>query len=153
MHPNELAAQEDRRHRRQFSNEYKAAVVASCQQRGVSVAAVARAHDLHPNLLRKWVQEHERFGAPEHQAPSAARLDVAEQFIPLRLAQLEAPDAPAEIVQDITIELQHRRLHQGGFTWPRPDATNQRLSQEQLQALVIGLPWHRPGSGGVIDTL
>ena len=42
MHPNELATQEGRRHRRQFSNEYKAEVVASCQQRGVSVAAVAR---------------------------------------------------------------------------------------------------------------
>ena len=44
MHPNELVAQDGRRHRRQFSNEYKAEVVASCQQRGVSVAAVARAH-------------------------------------------------------------------------------------------------------------
>ena len=61
MHPSDLVAQEGRRHRRQFSNEYKAEVVASCQQRGVSVAAVARAHDLHPNLLRKWVQEYERF--------------------------------------------------------------------------------------------
>lgn len=46
-----------------------------------------------------------------------------------------------------------RRLHQGGFTWPRPDSANQRLSEEQLQALVIGLPWHRLGPGGVIDTL
>ncbi|WP_237174062.1 IS66 family insertion sequence element accessory protein TnpB [Paracandidimonas lactea] len=46
-----------------------------------------------------------------------------------------------------------RRLHQGGFTWPRPDAADQRLSEEQLQALVIGLPWHRIGVGGVIDLL
>jgi transposase len=46
-----------------------------------------------------------------------------------------------------------RRLHQGGFTWPRPGAADQRLSQEQLQALVIGLPWHRLGPGGVIDAL
>ncbi|AEC21719.1 hypothetical protein PT7_3179 [Pusillimonas sp. T7-7] len=44
-----------------------------------------------------------------------------------------------------------RRLHQGRFTWPRPDAADQRLSQEQLQALVIGLPWHR--LDGVIDAL
>lgn len=117
MHPNELVAPEGRRHRRQFSNEYKAEVVASCQQRGVSVAAVARAHDLHPNLLRKWVQEYERFGAPEQKALSAVRRDVAAQFIPLRLAQSEASDAPAEIVQDITIELQHNGL-KASVRWP-----------------------------------
>lgn len=115
MHPNELAAQDGRRHRRQFSNEYKAEVVASCQQRGVSVAAVARAHDLHPNLLRKWVQEHERFGS--HEPVSAVRRDVAAQFIPLRLAQPEAPKALAEIVQDITIELQHNGL-KASVRWP-----------------------------------
>ena len=121
MYPNELGAQEGRRHRRQFSNEYKAEVVASCQQRGVSVAAVARAHDLHPNLLRKWIQEHERFGAPEHEAMPAVRRDVAAQFIPLRLALPEAPDAPAEIVQDITIELQHNGL-KASVRWPASQA-------------------------------
>ncbi len=46
-----------------------------------------------------------------------------------------------------------RRLHQGGFTWPRPGTADQRLSAEQLQALVIGLPWHRIGPAGVIDLL
>lgn len=117
MHPNELVAQDGRRHRRQFSNEYKAEVVASCQQRGVSVAAVARAHDLHPNLLRKWVQEHERFGTPESPAMPAVRRDIAAQFIPLRLAQHEAPAAAAEIAQDITIELQHNGLR-ASVRWP-----------------------------------
>ncbi|PLC52807.1 IS66 family insertion sequence hypothetical protein [Pollutimonas nitritireducens] len=46
-----------------------------------------------------------------------------------------------------------RRLHQGGFTWPRSDGADQKLSAEQLQALVIGLPWHRIGPAGVIDLL
>lgn len=115
MHPNELAAHEGRRHRRQFSNEYKAEVVASCQQRGVSVAAVARAHDLHPNLLRKWVQEYEHFGS--HEPAPAVRRDVAAQFIPLRLAQPDGPDAPVESVQDITIELQYNGL-KALVRWP-----------------------------------
>ncbi len=73
MHPNEFIPQEGRRHRRQFSSQAKADIVAECQQRGVSVAAVARAHDLHPNLLRKWVQAHERFGSDEVECEPAAR--------------------------------------------------------------------------------
>lgn len=117
MHPSELVAQDGRRHRRQFSNEYKAEVVASCQQRGVSVAAVARAHDLHPNLLRKWVQEHERFGSHEPVSVPTVRRDVAAQFIALQLPEPEAPGAAAEMVQDIAIELEHNGL-KASIRWP-----------------------------------
>ena len=42
MRLNELAAQEGRRHRHQFSLQFKTDIVAQCQGRGVSVAAVAR---------------------------------------------------------------------------------------------------------------
>lgn len=117
MNPSELVAQDGRRHRRQFSNEYKAEVVASCQQRGVSVAAVARAHDLHPNLLRKWVQEHERFGSHEPVSVPTVRRDVAAQFIPLQLAQPEVPGAAAQMVQDLAIELEHNGL-KASIRWP-----------------------------------
>lgn len=119
MHPNELVAKDGRRHRRQFSNEYKAEVVASCQQRGVSVAAVARAHDLHPNLLRKWVQEHERFGShePVPVPVPAIRRDVAAQFIALQLPEPEVPGAGAEAIQDIAIELERNGL-KASIHWP-----------------------------------
>lgn len=53
----------------------------------------------------------------------------------------------------IGIWLAARRLNQGRFVWPGPSATHVALTDEQLQALVIGLPWHRIGSGGVIDVL
>ncbi|ETF00528.1 transposase IS66 [Advenella kashmirensis W13003] len=46
-----------------------------------------------------------------------------------------------------------RRLHQGSFTWPQSGAADQQLSTQQLQALVIGLPWNRIGLTGVIDLL
>lgn len=46
-----------------------------------------------------------------------------------------------------------RRLNQGRFAWPRPGQANVSLSDEQLQALVIGLPWHRLGALGIIDVL
>jgi len=37
-----------------------------------------------------------------------------------------------------------RRLHQGKFSWATI-GTSASLTQEQLQALVLGLPWHRLG--------
>ena len=37
-----------------------------------------------------------------------------------------------------------RRLHQGKFLWASSGAS-MPLTQEQLQALVLGLPWHRLG--------
>ena len=53
----------------------------------------------------------------------------------------------------VGIWLAARRLHQGRFTWPRAGTADVALSDEQLQTLVIGLPWQRIGPGGVIDVL
>lgn len=51
----------------------------------------------------------------------------------------------------IGIWLAARRLHQGGFVWAGPnDGLQPRLSPAQLDALVLGLPWHRIGEAGVI---
>ena len=39
-----------------------------------------------------------------------------------------------------------RRLHQGSFVWGKPwQGERVVLTAEQLQALVIGLPWHQVG--------
>ncbi|MCW2099879.1 UNVERIFIED_ORG: IS66 Orf2 like protein [Pseudomonas psychrophila] len=44
-----------------------------------------------------------------------------------------------------------RRLHQGKFSWPSDRNGDQmELNSEQLQALVVGLPWQRLGSDGAI---
>jgi transposase len=44
-----------------------------------------------------------------------------------------------------------RRLHQGGLVWGEAKSDDRiSLSTEQLQALVIGLPWHRIGEGSTI---
>jgi transposase len=48
-----------RRRRRVHSDEFKANAVAACQQVGVSIAAVAMAHGINANLLRRWVQVRE----------------------------------------------------------------------------------------------
>ena len=46
-----------------------------------------------------------------------------------------------------------RRLHQGRFVWAAAGSHQLELTQEQLDALVLGLPWQRLGRGGVISVL
>ena len=46
-----------------------------------------------------------------------------------------------------------RRLNRGRFTWPQPDAVSMTLTDEQLDALVLGLPWQRVGEAGIIDVI
>ena len=51
------------------------------------------------------------------------------------------------------IWLAARRLHQGRFVWPSPGTTVQHINREQLDALVMGLPWARIGDAGVITVV
>lgn len=46
--------------RRNHTAQFKAQVIALCQQPHVSMASVARTHDLNANLLRRWVSDHQR---------------------------------------------------------------------------------------------
>ena len=48
-----------RRRRRLHSDEFKADAVAACMQPGMSMAAVAMAHGVNANLLRRWVRDAE----------------------------------------------------------------------------------------------
>ena len=48
-----------RRRRRLHSDEFKANAVAACMQSGISMAAVAMAHGVNANLLRRWVRHAE----------------------------------------------------------------------------------------------
>lgn len=106
MHPN-------RSNRRVHSSRFKAQVIAECRQPGASVAAVAIAHGLNPNVVRKWLAGHglKRMGAPAP-APRSTTQTPALQFIPVNLTQPEHRCAPApEAPGDIRIELQRGALH------------------------------------------
>lgn len=48
-----------------------------------------------------------------------------------------------------------RRLHEGRFKWTRPGQDKPRiaLSDAQLQALLVGLPWQRLGADQTISVL
>lgn len=50
--------------------------------------------------------------------------------------------------------LASRRLHQGKFIWGQPwQGDRLSLTPEQLQALVLGLPWRHVGPGQSITVL
>ncbi|NMM03670.1 IS66 family insertion sequence element accessory protein TnpB [Paraburkholderia sp. RP-4-7] len=54
----------------------------------------------------------------------------------------------------VGIWLAARRLNRGRFVWPQPGlGTKQSMTQEQLAALVLGLPWQRIGEDGVIRVI
>ncbi|SIQ60444.1 Transposase and inactivated derivatives [Pseudacidovorax sp. RU35E] len=91
-----------RRRRRRHSAEFKAGVIAECLKPGVSIAAVALAHGLNANMLRKWVidGEHQLASVPRRVAPAEEPAPAPQPtFIPLAL--------PASAVDgEIQIELQ-----------------------------------------------
>lgn len=91
-----------RRRRRRHSAEFKADVIAECLKPGVSIAAVALAHGLNANMLRKWVIDGEhQLTRPAPSVAATAEPPASPQptFIPLAL--------PAPVVDgEIQIELQ-----------------------------------------------
>lgn len=54
-----------RRKRRYHTPAFKAQVVAQCLQPHVSMASVARAHNLNGNLVRRWVSDHQNGLPPQ----------------------------------------------------------------------------------------
>ena len=98
------------------SDEFKADAVAACAQPGMSMAAVAMAHGINANLLRRWVHE------AEMKPSEVVRADVMDGakaqepktvFLPV---SLPAPAPPAQAA-DIRIELQ-RGPTTVTVTWP-----------------------------------
>jgi len=80
-----------------------------CRQPGASVSAVAIAHGLNTNVVRKWLTGHglKRMGVA---APAAGGTAPALQFVPVELPQ-PAPIAAPAPQSDIRIELQRGGLH------------------------------------------
>ncbi|MGB3126054.1 MAG: IS66 family insertion sequence element accessory protein TnpB [Pseudomonas sp.] len=54
----------------------------------------------------------------------------------------------------VGVRLAARRLNQGKFHWPGiRQGCEMEMDAEQLQNLVLGLPWQRVGAGGTITLL
>jgi len=47
---------------RTYTRQFKAELVAACQQPGASIAALAGSHSMNANVLHRWLKEHARDG-------------------------------------------------------------------------------------------
>jgi transposase-like protein len=116
-----------RRRRRHHSVFFKAEAVGACQHPGVSIASVAQARGVNANLLRRWVQEAERGGAPiaiRSTAPSTGP-DSSDEFVPVTL-----PAGTTESVIQIELRNGAKRV---SLRWPSSQAHECALL---LQALM-----------------
>jgi transposase len=98
------------RRRRVHSAEFKAQAVQASQQPGVSMAAVAMAHGINANLLRRWVHEKAQ---PPIDAVTVSEKPVG--FIELPMPAPPAPPAPS--AESIRIEVR-RGPTIVAVTWP-----------------------------------
>jgi transposase len=91
--------------RRQYSAEFKAKVVAECNEAGASVARVAMSHGINANIVHGWRQL-QREGSPSVPSNSSG-------FIPVSLA---SPPAPV-VNGDIRVELRRGAIAMT-INWP-----------------------------------
>ena len=66
------------RTRRTYTPQFKAELIAACQQPGASIAATAREHGMNANVLHRWLKEH-RLGQhqPACDTAHAVACDIA----------------------------------------------------------------------------
>lgn len=104
--------------------EFKTAVIAACREPGVSVAAVAQAHGLNANLVRKWLVGRgvKRCGLGGTTTPLVAKVAPAMPFVPVQLP------APARVQPNNAVETIQIELTRGGATltvrWPVAQASS-----------------------------
>lgn len=137
-----------RSQRRVHGAEFKAQVLAECQQPGASVAAIALAHGLNVNLLRKWLVGRgiKRTGLTAPRTVTR-RADADEtpapplQFIPVEIspAHVSAPGKPeqAELAAaEIHVELT-RGATQLCVRWPSTQAAACAAWLRELAAVAL----------------
>jgi transposase len=119
--------------RRVHGAEFKAQVLQECRQPGASVAAVALAHGLNVNLVRKWLVGRglKRTGLLAPRPVTAAA--PAMQFVPVELAEVVATRSPVDgegsLKRPVASELSiHVELRRGGtqltVRWPSSQASS-----------------------------
>jgi transposase len=105
--------------RRQFTREFKFQVVREVEA-GKSLAQVAREYQVHPTVIRRWQQEHQRhaeraFAGHGHSYKEEARIAELERMI----GQLTMENA---LLKKALLRLEARHQEQngsGGSSWPR----------------------------------
>lgn len=79
-----------RQKRRRFSRDFKARIVAACQQPGVSVSRIALDNSLNANMVRRWIKDAKR---------------TVPAFVPVPLPTPSAPMEATPAGRSIRIEI------------------------------------------------
>ena len=89
------------RRRRLYSTGFKAELVATCKQPGVSIAAIALANGMNANVLRRWLAEDRQAsaGTSEPGVPMKAVEPRSEEpaFVPVKVEGQPVPDIRIEL--------------------------------------------------------
>ena len=101
--------------RRRYGAQFKAMVLAQCDEPGMSVAQVAMSHGINDNVVHRWRQLARQQSAPQRAKPSleSAPLQQNVGFVPVALPAPRAPEAPTEVRLDIK-----RGAVTVGIAWP-----------------------------------
>lgn len=117
----------ERPRRREYSAEFKTSVLDQSRRPGASLAGVALAHGINPNMVHRWIrEERQRLELAELQRGAAAFLPVHLPQVPVTQS-VPAPHAvppvdSSDVGQGIRIEIQRA----GGkvtVTWPLQSAS------------------------------
>jgi transposase len=130
--------------------EFKTQVLAECQQPGASVAAVALAHGLNVNLLRKWLVgrgiKRTGLAAPRTVTRKPVGVDTTGsslQFIPVEIAPapVAASTAQREQAQPSSSEEIHVELTRGAtqlhVRWPSTQSAACTAWLRELAAVAL----------------
>ncbi|MFA5702694.1 MAG: transposase [Advenella sp.] len=100
--------------RRIHSQAFKAQLVALCKDPAVSVAAIARAHDINDNMLHRWIKEANVNSA----SPNSVAVPESS-FIAVPMSS--PPARSTETTSAIHLELQGKQFNLN-LQWPAHDA-------------------------------
>ena len=105
--------------RRTYTAAYKRGLVQQCREPGVSVAAVAMAHRINANLVRRWIVRHRRERLELRQKPEAVLLPVTVEMTSAPEPSANYPVAASTRRRpsggsSIEIELDGARIHLRG---------------------------------------
>ena len=106
-----------RRTHRTYAPEFKAELVAACQQPGASIAALAGQQSMNANVLHRWLKEHQRSGCHQLAKPCVASITGTPSPTPAFIALALPPLTPVHTEQEIKVELRKGPLSMT-MAWP-----------------------------------
>jgi transposase len=99
--------------RRRYGGQFKAMVLAQCEEPGMSVAQVAMSHGINDNVVHRWRQLARQQRSARQAVPRAQPSAEPVSFVPLALPAPDGPQAKTEVRLDIK-----RGAVTVGVAWP-----------------------------------